>query len=63
MVLHFHDMERRLGAPAAYQCLVEIEKMARISSWAVAAVDPEIRLANAIRAQDAMHLSSKMQAA
>ena len=52
-MLNFHDIERRLGAPAAYQCLVEIEKMARISSWTVAGIDPEIRLANAIRAQDA----------
>ncbi len=48
----FHDLEMRFGPAMAYQCLVEIEKAARLRPCEFD-VDPEARLAAAIRAQDA----------
>jgi hypothetical protein len=50
MFLTFNDLEIRFGV-VAQQYLTEIEKAARIASNP--ALDPEIRLANALRAQDA----------
>lgn len=55
----FHDLELRWGGPAAYHYLLEAEKAARIPSCSVACVDPETRLANAIRAQDGMATASR----
>jgi len=51
--LKFEKMATRFGEVLAYQCLVEIEKAACIPSWTVYGIDPETRLANAIRIQDA----------
>jgi len=50
MFLTFDDLETRFGA-VAHQYLREIEKAARIGFNP--ALDPETRLANALRAQDA----------
>lgn len=52
----FHDLEMRWGAAAAYHYLLEAEKAARIHSAHMAAIDPETRLRNAVRAQDARPL-------
>ena len=52
-MLNFNEMELKYGPAMAYQCLVEIEKAACIPSWTVNGIDPETRLANAIRIQDA----------
>jgi len=51
-MLTFQALEQKFGAVAAYSYLTEIERAAQIPSWAMAAVDPEVRLANAIYAQD-----------
>lgn len=53
-MLNFHGLELRYGYVMAYELLLQIEKAARIASWSLFAVDPEIRLANALRVQDAM---------
>lgn len=53
-MLNFNEMEMKYGSAVAYQCLVEIEKAARIASHLVHHLTPEIRLSNAIRAQDAL---------
>jgi tRNA A37 threonylcarbamoyladenosine synthetase subunit TsaC/SUA5/YrdC len=53
-MLSFHEMERKFGTAAAYHCLLEIEKVARIPTETVMGIDPEIRLRNACRAQDDM---------
>jgi len=50
MFLTFDDLETRFGA-VAHQYLREIEKAARIGFNPT--LDPETRLANALRAQDA----------
>jgi len=57
-MLNFYDMEIKFGAAVAYHCLTEIEKAARIPSWKMAEIDPETRLNNALRVQDAMHNGS-----
>lgn len=49
---NFNDLEMKYGPGVAYQILVEIEKASKIQSWAVSNIDPEVRLANALRAQD-----------
>jgi hypothetical protein len=49
----YDELEMKYGSALAYQCLIEIEKVTHISSRMVAEVDPETRLANAIRLQDA----------
>jgi len=54
MMLDFHTLEIKYGSPTAYHLLAEMEKVAHIQSWVLVAVDPEIRLANALRTQDAM---------
>lgn len=53
-MLSFHGMENKWGAAAAYHLLTEMEKAAGISSFMMTAVDPEVRLANALRIQDAL---------
>jgi hypothetical protein len=53
MFFTFNDLEIRFGV-VAQQYLNEIEKAARIASNPE--LDPEIRLANAYRAQDEAHL-------
>ncbi len=50
----FQEMERKFGTAAAYHCLLEIEKAARIPTENVMGVDPETRLRNACLAQDVM---------
>ncbi len=52
-MLSFSEMEVKFGGVVAYHCLAEIEKTANIASWQMAEMDPETRLANAIRIQDA----------
>ena len=59
----FHDLEMRHGPVVAYQCLAEIEKAARIRPSEMTGIDPETRLANALRAQDAMHDNPPLEAA
>lgn len=59
---NFHDLELRWGGPAAYHWLTEVEKAARISPAHVMHLDPEVRLANAIRVQDAMALALRQAA-
>ena len=61
-MLSFHDMEMKFGVALAYQCLTEIERAARISPRQMTGIDPEIRLANAIRAQDSMFESGLLAA-
>jgi len=56
-MLTFHYLEMRFGPAAAYQCLVEIEKAARLRPCDVTEIDPEARLAAALRAQDAQWAS------
>ncbi len=51
---NFYEMERKYGTAAAYHCLLEIEKAARISSSDMNGVDLETRFQNACRLQDAM---------
>jgi hypothetical protein len=50
----YQELETKFGPAIAYQCLTEIEKAARIVPWTVMALDPETRLANAIRVQDSL---------
>jgi hypothetical protein len=59
-MLSFYEMERRLGTVAAYYCLLEIERAARIRSADVSEVDLETRLQNACQAQDAMLQASRV---
>jgi hypothetical protein len=59
-MMSFYEMERRLGTVAAYYCLLEIERAARIRSGDVAEQDLETRLQNACRAQDAMLQADKV---
>lgn len=62
-MLHYHDLETKLGAAAAYATLLEIEKVAQIASWQRVAMDPEARLAAALQAQDTMMQPSTRYAA
>ncbi|HEU0118285.1 MAG TPA: hypothetical protein VFR09_06595 [Alphaproteobacteria bacterium] len=48
----FHDLEMKFGSVAAYQFLAEIEKAARIPASGRTDIDPETRLADALRVQD-----------
>ncbi len=57
-MLNFNEMEMRYGTAVAYHYLTEIEKAAFIVSATLSHVDPETRLANAIRAQDAVNASA-----
>ena len=60
-MLTFADMETRFGSSLAYHYLSEIEKTAAIASWQLAETDPEIRLGNACRAQDALAVGQAVQ--
>ena len=51
-MLDFHSLEMKYGAPAAYNILLEMEKVARIPSRDWVHFDPETRLANALHIQD-----------
>jgi len=53
MTMTFQEMETRYGPSLAYAYLAEIEKSAAIASWRMTEIDPETRLTNAFRAQDA----------
>lgn len=53
-MLNFNELEMKYGSVIAYFYLKEIETAAGIQSVRMTGVDPETRLANAIRAQDAM---------
>jgi hypothetical protein len=57
-MLNFFTLEKKFGSPAAHQYLHEIEKAARICSADVAMLDPDLRLMNAIRAQDHQELAA-----
>jgi hypothetical protein len=59
----FHDLEMKFGSPAAYHVLMEIEKAARIPSSQLMTLDPEVRLTNACRVQDAMMQQNLQMAA
>jgi cytochrome c551/c552 len=61
-MLHYRDLETKFGAAAAYAFLLEIEKVARIASWQRIAMDPEARLADALRAQDRLVAESRQAA-
>jgi hypothetical protein len=52
-MLNFNEMEIKFGA-VAYHYLAEIEKAAGIRGTQVNDVDPETRLANALRIQDSL---------
>lgn len=54
-MLDFTVLEEKFGTPAALHCLQEIEKAACIRPGDMIALDPDQRLANAIRAQDRPH--------
>lgn len=56
---NFYQMEVKFGGAAAYYCLLQIEQAAGIPSAAVAHLDPETRLVNALRAQDEIQKSSE----
>jgi hypothetical protein len=62
-MLNFSELEMKYGIATAYQCLMEIEKAARIPSWKMSEIDPETRLMNAIRVQDAFGGVALMQSA
>jgi hypothetical protein len=62
-MMSFDQLETRYGYTVAYDLLLQIEKVARIQSWAVVAVDPETRIANALRIQDAMAVMPMQMAA
>jgi hypothetical protein len=53
-MLDFFTLEMKYGSPVAYSLLWEMEKAARVTSKDMAHFDPEDRLANALRIQDAM---------
>lgn len=54
-MLNFSEMEIKFGGAVAYQYLVEIEKAAGIASHQMSMMDPETRLAHALRVQDNGH--------
>lgn len=56
-MLSYRQLEQKFGPAAAYHYLMEIEKVARIASFERIAVDPEIRLADACRAQDQLFMA------
>ena len=60
-MLDFSTLEMKYGSPVAYSLLWEMEKAARIASRDMAHFDPEHRLANALRVQDAMAGSGREQ--
>lgn len=61
-MLTFEHLEQKYGSVAAHCWLMEIEKTVRIRSSEVASIDPELRLLNALRAQDIL-IQSLQQAA
>ena len=61
-MLTFQHLENKYGPVAAYHWLTEIEKVARIRSSEVIVLDPETRLINALRAQDALIQSQQIAA-
>lgn len=62
-MLDFFTLEMKYGSPTAYSLLWEIEKAAHIASPNMAHFDPEARLANALRVQDAMLNQSNLRQA
>jgi hypothetical protein len=59
---NYQDMEMKFGPALAYQYLTEIEKAARIPYGKIMALDPEARLANALRAQDLCESGAQLAA-
>lgn len=57
----FQELEQRFGPIAAYHCLLEIEKAARIPWSETSGIDPETRFHNACRKQDAMKAVQDVQ--
>ena len=57
-MLSYKILEMKFGPVAAWNTLVEIEKAARIRSFEMAAMDPELRLAHACRVQDSLIASN-----
>lgn len=53
-MLNFTILEMRYGAGYAYHLLQEIEKAAHIASAEIEHFDPEARLSNALRIQNAV---------
>ena len=62
-LLSFNNLSNKFGEIIAYQYLTEIEKAAHIRPSSMTGIAPEIRLANAIRAQDALWESAVLAAA
>ena len=60
---NFYEMERKFGPGAAYYCLLEIEKAARIPWMETYGIDPETRFQNACRKQDAMAVQDILRVA
>ena len=58
----YQDIEIRMGSPAAYQFLLEVEKASGIKSWLVAHLDPQVRLERAFKVQDALLATSAIAA-
>lgn len=56
-MFYFYELEKRWGGAAAYHFLCEAEKAAQIRSRELESVDSETRLANALRAHDALQVS------
>lgn len=56
LIMSYTDMELRWGTAFAHYLLREIEKATFLKPQE--SLDPEIRLANALRIQDAMNLAS-----
>ena len=61
--ISFNGMASRFGEIIAYDHLEQIERAAGISPRKMTGIDPETRLANAIRAQDALREPMLMFAA
>ena len=57
----FNDMATRYGEITAWHYLVEIERAARIQPQHYYNADPEVRLSNALRAQDAMKNEKRLK--
>ncbi len=51
-MLDFDDLETKYGPALAHYVLMEIERVAQISSLEMIDIDPKARLAHALRVQD-----------
>lgn len=56
--IKFYQMSVHFGEIVAYGHLEQIERAAGISPRQTVGLDPEVRLANALRTQDAMRVAA-----